>query len=98
MNNTTNIIRTAAVILTLMITTANFAHAGNPTSKSQSTSSKQVNPNFDPNKKMVNVRTEPLINRDRQAGESFLNTNRETLVNRKYVPKKYAKAQYYNKK
>ena len=35
MKNTTNIIRTAAVILTLMITTANFAHAGNPVAKQQ---------------------------------------------------------------
>lgn len=95
MKNTINIFRTAAVILTLMITTANFAQAGNPTVKSQPSSSKQVNPNFDSNKKMVNVRTEPLINRDRQAGESFLNKNREPLVNRKYVPKKYTKAEYY---
>ena len=94
-NTTNNIIRKAAVILTLMITTANFAHAGNPVAKTTNTASKQVNPNFDPNKKLVNVHTEPLINRDRQAGESFLNRNREPLINRKYVPKKYTKAQYY---
>ncbi|MBK9792864.1 MAG: hypothetical protein IPP60_07095 [Sphingobacteriales bacterium] len=94
MKNTTNIIRTAAVILTLIITTANFAQAGAPKANTAS-SSKQLNPNFDPNKKLVNVRTEPLINRDRQAGESFLNRNREPLINRKYVPKKYTKAQYY---
>jgi hypothetical protein len=50
-NTTNNIIRTAAVILTLMITTANFAHAGNPVAKTTNTASKQVNPNFDPNKK-----------------------------------------------
>lgn len=94
MKTSTNIIRTAAIILTLIITTANFAHAENPGSKSTS-SSKQVNPNFDPNKKLINIRTEPLINRDRKAGESFLNRNREPLINRKYVPKKYTKAQYY---
>ena len=90
----TNIIRIAVVILTVIITTANFAQAGNPAAKS-TPSSKVLNPNFDPNKKMVSVRTEPLINRNRQAGESFLNRNREPLVNRKYVPKKYVKAQYY---
>ncbi|MCC6583693.1 MAG: hypothetical protein IT271_08325 [Chitinophagales bacterium] len=95
MKNTTNIIRTAAVILTLIITTANFAQAGAPKANTASSSSKQLNPNFDPNKKLVNVRTEPLINRDRQPGESFLNRNREPLINRKYVPKKYTKAQYY---
>ena len=94
MKTTTNIIRIAAAIIIKIIATANFAHAGNPTSKGSS-SSKVVNPNFDPNKKMVNVRTEPLINRNRQAGESFLNRNREPLINRKYVPKKYVKAQYY---
>lgn len=94
MKNTTNIIRIAAAIIVMIIATANFAQAGNPTPKGSS-SSKVLNPNFDPNKKMVNKRTEPLINRDRQAGESFLNRNREPLINRKYVPKKYVKAQYY---
>ena len=87
MKTSTNIIRTAAVILTLILTTANFAHAGS--------GSKKLNPNYDPNKKMVSQRTTPLINRNRQPGESFFNTNREPLINRKYVPKKYTKAQYY---
>lgn len=93
--NTTNIIRIAAAIIVMIIATVNFAHAGNPSAKNTSSSSKQLNPNFDPNKKLVNIRTEPLINRNRQPGESFLNRNREPLINRKYVPKKYTKAQYY---
>jgi hypothetical protein len=93
MNNITNIIRTAFAILALIVATGNITHAGTPPSKSAVT--KQVNPNFDPNKKLVNKRSEPLLNRDRQAGESILNTNRDPLFNRKYVPKKYTKAQYY---
>ena len=89
MKTVTNIIRIAVVILTVIITTASFAHAGTPTG------AKKLNPNYDPNKKMVSQRTTPLINRNRQPGESFLNTNREPHINRKYVPKKYTKAQYY---
>ncbi len=96
MQTSTNIIRTTAIIIIMIVTTANFAHAGSSyTKKSQPTASKQVNPNFDPNKKLLSVRSTPLINRNRQQGESFLNRNREPLFNRKYVPKKYTKAEYY---
>lgn len=93
MKKITNIIQTAFAILALIVATANFANAGAP--PANSSSSKQLNPNFDPNKKLVNRRSEPLLNRDRKPGESILNTNREPLINRKYVPKKYTKAQYY---
>lgn len=92
-----NIIKTTIAIAIIFITCNSFAQGNKLVSKNKPEVSKELNPNFDPNKKLVNKRTTPLINRDRKSGESLLNTNREPLFNRKYIPKKYTKAAYYNK-
>ncbi len=95
MKNYSKHLKAIFAVLVIFFVCSHRSFAGNPPQKSNTTTVKKVNPNFDPNKKLVNKRTEQLINRDRKDGESFLNKRTEPLLNRKYVPKKYTKAEYY---
>ena len=86
------ILKSTLAIVTIIIATYNFAHAGNqPPKKATTTKSNVTNPYYNPNKKIVNANNQPIINKNRKSGEPFFNKREQPFLNVKHAPKKFQK-------
>ena len=91
MKNTSSIIKSAIAIVTIVIATCNFAHAGNPPAKKTPQKSNVTNPYYNPNKKIVNANSQPIFKKNRKAGDPIINRRDQPILNIKHAPKRFQK-------